>query len=133
MKERLGEIWSDVKYAFIEKFTLFLSIGFLIFNLLIFALVMRESWMVSLILAGIFLIYIPIGYYDKQEEIWMVCSRVLEMVMSVALTFAYILLFGKYWLLFLPLVEIAAFVLFYIFIYKKTFPKAPKSYRSSMR
>lgn len=123
MRRDFDEYISDFKYAFIEKFTLFLSMGFLIFNLLIFALVMRESWIMSLILAGVFLIYIPIGYFDKQEDIWILCSRILEIATSVALSLAYILLFGKFWLLFLPALEIAAGILFYIFVYRKTFPK----------
>lgn len=133
LKERLEEIWDDFKYAFIEKFTLFMSIGFLIFNLLLFALFMRESWKVSLILAAVFLIYVPIGYYDKQEEIWIICSRVLEVIMSLALTLAYILLFRKFWLLFLPVLEGAGMVLFYVFVYRPCFPKAPERYRRSMR
>lgn len=124
---------SDFKYAFIEKFTLFLSIGFLVINLLIFALVMREAWIMSLILAGVFLVYIPIGYYDKQEEIWIICSRVLEVITSISLSFAYILLFGKFWLLFLPILEMACGILFYIFVYRKAFPKYDKRPSRSTR
>lgn len=131
MKKDFDDSISDFKYAFIEKFTLFFSIGFLIFNLLIFTLVMREAWLISLILAGVFLIYIPIGYFDKQEEIWMVTSRVLEVLTSVALSFAYILLFGKFWLLFLPILEIAAGVLFYVFVYRPAF--ASEDERSNRR
>ena len=121
MRERTDDSISDFKYAIIEKFTLFFSIGFLVLNLLIFSLVMSEARMVSLVLAGIFFIYIPIGYFDKQEHIWQICSRALEILTSVSLSFAYILLFGKFWLIFLPILEIAAGVLFYVYVYKPAF------------
>ena len=135
MRNDFDDSISDFKYAFIEKFTLFFSIGFLVFNLLIFALVMREAWIISLILAGVFLIYIPIGYFDKEEQIWLICSRVLEIITSVALSFAYILLFRKFWLLFLPILEIGAGILFYIFVYRKAFSnqKGEKDSRDYMR
>lgn len=121
MRERTDDSISDFKYAIIEKFTLFFSIGFLVLNLLIFSLVMSEARMVSLVLAGIFFIYIPIGYFDKQEHIWQICSRALEILTSISLSFAYILLFGKFWLIFLPILEIAAGVLFYVYVYKPAF------------
>ena len=123
MREWFRDFISDFKYGFMEKFTLFFSMGLLIINLLIFSLVMREAWILSLILAGVFLIYIPIGYTDKQELIWMRCSRILEMVVAVTLSVAYILLFGKFWLLFLPIIEIAGTILFYVFVYRKKFEK----------
>ena len=105
MREDFSELLSDFKYAFIEKFTLFFSMGCLAFNLLIFALVMKEVWIMSLVLAGLFLVYIPIGYYDKQEEFWITVSRVLEIATAFSLSLAYILLFGKFWLLFLPIYD----------------------------
>ena len=129
MRERLLEILSDFKYAFIEKFTLFFSMGYLVFNLLIFALVMSEVWILSLVLAGLFFVYIPIGYYDKQEEFWITVSRILEIVTAFCLSLAYILLFKKFWLLFLPAIEIAGAVLFYVFIYRSYYPKEPKGRR----
>ena len=125
MRERISELLSDFKYAVIEKFTLFFSIGCLVLNLLIFALVMNEAWIMSLILAGLFLLYIPIGYYDKQEEFWITVSRVLEIATAFCLSMAYILLFEKFWLLFLPAVEISGAILFYIFVYRRVFPKEP--------
>ena len=121
MRERTDDSISDFKYAIIEKFTLFFSIGFLVLNLLIFSLVMSEARMISLILAGIFFIYIPIGYFDKQEHIWQICSRALEILTSASLSFAYVLLFEKFWLIFLPILEIAAGVLFYVYVYKPAF------------
>ena len=75
----------------------------------------------SLILAAVFAVYIPIGYFDKQEQIWEITSRVLEILTSLSLSLAYILLFGKFWLLFLPALEIAGGILFYIYVYKRTF------------
>ena len=121
MRERTDDSISNFKYAIIEKFTLFFSIGFLVLNLLIFSLVMSEARMISLVLAGIFFIYIPIGYFDKQEHIWQICSRALEILTSVSLSFAYVLLFGKFWLIFLPILEIAAGILFYVYVYKPAF------------
>ena len=121
MRERTDDSISNFKYAIIEKFTLFFSIGFLVLNLLIFSLVMSEARMLSLVLAGIFFIYIPIGYFDKQEHIWQICSRALEILTSVSLSFAYVLLFGKFWLIFLPILEIAAGILFYVYVYKPAF------------
>ena len=121
MRDDFDDSVSDFKYAFAEKFTLFFSIGFLIINLLIFALVMSVAWKMSLILAAVFTVYIPIGYFDKQEQIWEITSRVLEILTSLSLSLAYILLFGKFWLLFLPVIEVAAAILFYIFVYRSVF------------
>ncbi len=128
MKKYSDDYISVFKYEFTEKFTLFFSVGFLIINLLIFALVMSESLVISLVLAATFLIYLPIGYYDKQEEIWIICSRVLEVITSISVSLAYILLFGEFWLLFLPILEISGGILFYIFVYRNVFPKEEKSY-----
>lgn len=126
MRERIDDSISNFKYSIIEKFTLFFSIGFLVLNLLIFSLVMSEARMISLVLAGIFFIYIPIGFFDKEERIWLICSRVLEILTSISLSLAYILLFGKFWLLFLPALEIAAAVLFYLYVYRSAFDDSPK-------
>ena len=127
MREKNDDSISGLTYAIIDKFTLFFSIGFLIINLLIFALVIRETWIVSLILAGVFLIYIPIGYFDKDEEIWQITSRVLEILTSLSLSLAYILLFGKFWLLFLPVIEVAATLLFYVYVYRRAFAESESS------
>jgi len=121
MKRNFEDILFDLKELFIEKFTLFFSIGFLILNLIVFAIVMRDAWVLSLVLAGIFLIYLPIGATDRAEPIWIRCSRVLEIIMSIALSLAYILLFKKFWLLFLPVLEIATVILFYFFVYKRIY------------
>ena len=121
MKRSFQDIVFDFKQLFIEKFTLFFSIGFLILNLLIFAIVMSEAWIISLILALVFAIYIPIGASDKAEPIWIKCSRVLEILTSLALTLAYILLFKKFWLLFIPALEIAITLMFYFFVYKRIY------------
>ncbi len=121
MRRETDDYISNFKYAFIDKFTLFFSIGFLILNLLIFSLVMSEARMISLVLAGAFLVYIPFGYFDKEDRIWQIVARVLEVLTSVSLTFAYILLFGKLWLLFLPVLEIGAVILFYVYVYKPAF------------
>ena len=121
MRERTDDSISNFKYAIIEKFTLFFSIGFLVLNLLIFSLVMSEARIISLVLAGIFFVYIPIGYFDKQERIWQICSRVLEIMTSISLSFAYIFLFGKLWLLILPVLEITAAILFYMYVYRYAF------------
>lgn len=121
MKRDFSDLIFDFKNAFIENFTLYFSIGFLILNLIIFAFVMTEAWILSVILAGVFLIYIPIGALDKAEPIWVKCSRVLEIIMSLALTLAYILLFKEFWLLFLPIVEIAIVILFYLTVYRRTY------------
>ena len=129
MRERTDDSISNFKYAIIEKFTLLFSIGFLVLNLLIFSLVMSEARMISLVLAGIFFIYIPIGFFDKEERIWLICSRVLEVLTSISLSFAYILLFGKFWLLFLPVLEIIAAVLFYVYVYRSAFDDSPKPLR----
>ena len=118
MKRNSGDLLFDLKNSFIEKFTLYFSIGFLIINLIVFAVVIRESLILSLVLAGIFLIYIPIGAHDKAEPVWIKCSRVLEVIMSLALTLAYILLFKKFWLLVLPAVEIAIVIIFYFSVYR---------------
>ena len=129
MRNDRDDYMSDFACAFVEKFTLFFSVGFLILNLLIFALVIPKTWIVSLILAGVFLIYIPIGYFDKEEEIWIICSRVLEIVTAIALSLAYILLFEKFWLLFLPVLEVAAGILFYIFVYRRVYAREEKASR----
>ena len=121
MKKSLGDILFDFKNLVIEKFTLFFSIGFLILNLIIFAFVIRESLVFSLVLAGIFLIYIPIGALDKTEPIWIKCSRVLEIIMALALSLAYIILFKEFWLLFLPAAEFAVGILFYLIVYKRMY------------
>lgn len=118
MKRNSGDLLFDLKNSFIEKFTLYFSIGFLIINLIVFAVVIRESLILSLVLAGIFLIYIPIGAIDKAEPVWIKCSRVLEVIMSLALTLAYILLFKKFWLLVLPAVEISIVIIFYFSVYR---------------
>lgn len=118
MKRNSGDLLFDLKNSFIEKFTLYFSIGFLIINLIVFAVVIRESLILSLVLAGIFLIYIPIGAVDKAEPVWIKCSRVLEVIMSLALTLAYILLFKKFWLLVLPAVEISIVIIFYFSVYR---------------
>ena len=118
MKRDSKDLLFDFKNLITEKFTLFFSIGFLILNLIIFAFVIRESVIFSLVLAGIFLIYIPMGCIDKAEPIWVKCSRVLEIILALALTLAYILLFKKFWLLFLPALEIFLTLLFYFKVYK---------------
>lgn len=121
MKRDSKNLGFNLKDFVIEKFTLFFSIGFLILNLIIFAFVIRESMIFSLVLAGIFLIYIPMGCVDKAEQIWVKCSRVLEVIMALALTLAYIFLFKKFWLLFLPALEIFATLLFYFKVYRGTY------------
>ena len=121
MKKEIDDSVSGFKYSVIERFTLFFSMGALVFNLLIFSLVMSEARAISLVLAGVFLVYIPYGYFDKEGRLWQICSRVLEIVTSVALSFAYILLFGKFWLIILPVIEIAGAILFYVYVYRGAF------------
>ncbi len=121
MKRDFSDLIFDLKNSFIENFTLYFSIGFLILNLLLFAFIMSETLILSVILAGVFLIYIPIGAADKAEPIWVKCSRVLEIIMSLALSLAYILLFKKFWLLFLPAAEIAITLIFYLAVYRKNY------------
>lgn len=121
MRQEIDDSISGFKYAIIEKFTLFFSMGSLILNLLIFSLVMPEARMISLVLAGVFLVYVPFGYFDKEDRIWHFLSRILEVLTSISLSLAYILLFGKFWLIPLPILEIAAAILFYVYVYRRAF------------
>ncbi len=98
---------------------LFLSIGFLIINLLIFALVLPETKIFSLVLAGAFLVYIPIGLFEKESRFMTYFTRVFEIIVSLTVTLAYIILFNKYFLLILPIIEIAAPILLYFLVFKK--------------
>ena len=104
-----------------EKISMLFSIGALILNLLTFALFIRESATVSLILAGAFLSYIPFSLFDDQEGFLMWCVRIAEILASLFVTLAYILLFAKLWLLILPIIEIAGVILFYIFVYRRNY------------
>lgn len=98
-----------------------ITIGSLILNLLIFALVIRDSAIISLVLAAAFLIYVPVCLFDDQEGFVMWCARIFEIIVALALTISYIFLFKKFLLLILPIFEIAGAILFYIFVYRRNY------------
>ena len=110
---------SEIKESAKKRTLLFISVGSLILNLLVFALAIPETRVISLVLAGAFLIYIPIGLFEKESNLVTYLTRALEITVSLSLTIAYIILFKKYFLLFLPVIEIATPILIYFLVFKR--------------
>lgn len=104
-----------------KKMLLLISMASLVLNLLIFALAIKEIRVFSLILAGVFFIYTAVEFFDKKIDRWTLPKRILEIVMALAITIAFIVISDKFWILVFPILEIALPLLYYFLIHKRRF------------
>ena len=104
-----------------KKMLLLISMASLVFNLLIFALAIKEIRVFSLILAGVFFVYTAVEFFDKKIDRWTLPKRILEIVMALAITIAFIVISDKFWILVFPILEIALPLLYYFLIHKRRF------------
>lgn len=102
-----------------KKMLLLISMASLVLNLLIFALAIKDIRVFSFVLAGVFLIYTAIEFFDKKIDRWTLPKRILEIVMALGVSVAFIVISTKYWLLVFPILEIALPILYYFLVHKK--------------
>ena len=121
----MSKEYEDIEYedgvkGFLKRnFSLVFSVGSLVLNMLIFALVLSELRIVFLVLAGAFAIYFPIALFSSKGEFIKTLTRILEAAVSVTVSFAVVFLFEKYALIILPIIEIVGAALLYFLVLTK--------------
>ena len=98
---------------------LIFSVGSLVLNLLIFALVFPDIRGFSLILALGFAIYFPIAIFSQKGDLVKLLTRALEVLTALAVTVLYIVISQKYFLFILPAIEIAAPIVLNFLVFDK--------------
>ena len=98
---------------------LIFSVGSLVLNLLVFALVFPDIRGFSLILALGFAIYFPIALLSQKGDLVKLLTRALEVLTALAVTVLYIIISQKYFLFILPVIEIAAPIVLNFLVFER--------------
>jgi len=80
----------------LKRFLHLLSNGWLVINLLVFAVLLPDIRVWTLCLAAVFAGYAIILLFDKRKGEWAWWSIIVEIIISIALSVCYILVFALY-------------------------------------